>query len=154
MLAKFAMTTAPVTLNTIGYQATTMHDFLRTLTDARVTLLVDVRRVASSRRPGFAKTSLTANLASVGIDYLHLRDLGTPKDGRIAARAGRVAEMHAIYERHLQEPAAQLALSEAVAVASERKAALLCYEARACVCHRRIVADLIHERTGVEVVDL
>ena len=124
------------------------------LKTAGVRLLIDVRAVAASRRAGFSKTLLAGSLHEAGIDYLHLRDLGTPKDGRIAARAGRVAEMHAIYERHLEEPVAQLALSEAAAVASERKAALLCYEAEASICHRRIVADLIRDRTGVEVVDL
>ena len=141
-------------LATIGYEAAPQGDVIERLKAAGVDIVIDVRAVAASRRAGFSKTLLAGSLHEAGIDYLHLRDLGTPKDGRIAARAGRVAEMHAIYERHLEEPVAQLALSEAAAIASERKAALLCYEARASVCHRRIVADLIRERTGVEVVDL
>jgi uncharacterized protein (DUF488 family) len=141
-------------LATIGYEAATQADVIERLKRAGVDIVVDVRAVASSRRAGFSKTLLAGSLAEAGIDYLHLRDLGTPKDGRIAARAGRVREMHAIFERHMEEPEAQLALAYATEVAAQRKAALLCYEADAAVCHRRIVANLIHERTGIGVIDL
>jgi uncharacterized protein (DUF488 family) len=141
-------------LATIGYEAATQADVIGRLKDAGVDIVIDVRAVAASRRAGFSKTLLTASLNDAGIDYLHLRDLGTPKDGRIAARAGRVKEMHAIFERHLEEPQAQLALAYATEVAAQRKAALLCYEADAAVCHRRIVANLIADRTDVEIVDL
>src|SRR5919107_1653004 len=92
---------------TIGYEGTTMERFLGELTGAGVELLVDVRAVASSRRPGFSKTALAANLKTVGIDYLHLRGLGTPADGRAAARAGKHAEMHRIFREHMASDAAQ-----------------------------------------------
>ncbi|HEX6859690.1 MAG TPA: DUF488 domain-containing protein [Caulobacteraceae bacterium] len=141
-------------LATIGYEAATQGDVIQRLKDAGVDIVIDVRAVAASRRAGFSKTLLAGSLNEAGIDYLHLRDLGTPKEGRIAARAGRVAEMHRIFEAHLEEPAAQLALAEAAQIASNRKAALLCYEAEAGVCHRRIVADLIQEKTGAKIVDL
>jgi uncharacterized protein (DUF488 family) len=97
---------------------------------------------------------LAASLAEAGIDYVHLRDLGTPKPGRDAARHGRISEMRAIFEDHLAEPAAQLQLAQATAISQERSAALLCYEADAAGCHRRIVAERIREATGCEVVDL
>ena len=77
------------TLYTIGYQSTTVAEFLNSLTDHKVERLVDVRRIASSRRPGFAKSSLRANLESVGIEYQHLREVGTPAEGRAAARASQ-----------------------------------------------------------------
>ena len=147
-------TTVPHPLATIGYEAATQGDVIERLKAAGVDIVIDVRAIAASRRAGFSKTLLAGSLQDAGIDYLHLRDLGTPRDGRIAARAGRVKEMHAIFERHLEEPVAQLALAEAAEVATDRRAALLCYEADAAVCHRRIVANLIAERTGVEVVDL
>ena len=142
MLSKIAMTTAPVTLNTIGYQATTMHDFLRTLTDARVTLLVDVRRVASSRRPGFAKTSLTANLASVGIDYLHLRSIGTPADGRAAARSGKHDVMKQIYREHLETEEARDGIVHLLSLLdSGRPLCIMCFEHDPTHCHRMLIAE-------------
>jgi uncharacterized protein (DUF488 family) len=121
---------------------------------AGVEVLVDVRAVASSRRAGFSKGLLAASAAAAGIDYVHLRDLGTPKAGRDAARKGRTAEMLAIYEAHLAEPAAQLALAKAVEIAGARRAALLCYEAQAACCHRTVVAGRLREALGCEVVDL
>ena len=75
-------------LFTIGYEQTPAKSVLDELEAAGVKLLVDVRAVASSRRPGFSKNQLAAGLDERGISYLHLRGLGTPKDGRDAARGG------------------------------------------------------------------
>ena len=141
-------------LATIGYERAALDEVIGRLKAARVEVVVDVRAVASSRRAGFSKTLLAASLAEAGVDYVHLRALGTPKAGRQAARAGRTGEMHRIFEAHLAEPEAQLALTQATEIASSRKAALLCYEAEAKDCHRAIVADRIRERIGCEVEDL
>jgi uncharacterized protein (DUF488 family) len=147
-------TALPRELATIGYEAATQADVIGRLKAAGVEVVIDVRAIAASRRAGFSKTLLAGSLHDAGIDYVHLRALGTPKPGRDAARKGDIAGMTAIFEEHLQEPAAQLALSEAASVAAERKTALLCFEADARGCHRRIVADLIKERIGAEIVDL
>jgi len=141
-------------LATIGYEAATQAEVIERLKRARVEVVIDVRAVAASRRAGFSKTLLAASLVDAGIDYVHFRELGTPKPGRDAARKGHVAEMRAIFEDHLAEPGAQLQLAQATEIAMERKAALLCYEAEAAGCHRRIVAERIQETTGIEVEDL
>lgn len=136
-------------LATIGYEGKTLDELLDQLGDAGVELLIDVRAVAASRRPGFSKTALAGALRERGIDYLHLRPLGTPKAGREAARKGRTGEMRAIYERHLEEAEAQLAFEQADAAARERPAALLCYERAWQECHRAILADRLAERGHV-----
>jgi uncharacterized protein (DUF488 family) len=141
-------------LATIGYEKATLPDVIGRLQAAGVKVVIDVRAVAASRRAGFSKTLLSGSLAEAGIAYRHLRALGTPKAGRQAARAGRTGEMHAIFEEQLATPEAQLQLAEAIEIAAETRAALLCFEADAKDCHRRIVAERISERTGVEVVDL
>lgn len=141
-------------LATIGYEKQTQDVVIGRLKDAGVELLIDVRAVAASRRAGFSKTLLAASLNEAGIEYLHLRQLGTPKPGREAARHGRIAEMRAIFEKHLEEPGAQLELARATELTSERKVALLCYEADANGCHRLIVAERICERLGCAIVNL
>jgi uncharacterized protein (DUF488 family) len=138
----------------IGYEQQTLPDVIGRLKKAKVELVIDVRAVAASRRPGFSKSMLAATLAEHGIDYVHLRQLGTPKEGRLAARAGRTAEMHKIFERHLQEPEAQLELARAGELASKRRVALLCYEADAACCHRAIVADRLRERLDFTIANL
>lgn len=145
---------SPGPLATIGYETDTLDGMIGRLKAAGVETVVDVRAVAASRRPGFSKTMLGNSLRAEGIDYVHLRPLGTPKAGREAARRGRTDEMREIFHAHLAEPAAQVALGEATALASERRIALLCYEAEARCCHRAIVADEIRARLKCEVVDL
>jgi uncharacterized protein (DUF488 family) len=144
-----------VEIATVGYQGATVHTFLEALGAARVELLVDVRAVASSRRPGFAKSALAANLQGAGIEYLHLRDLGTPAPGRAAARAGRHLEMHRIFLAHLDTPSAQAAL-EALAdiVRSGRRVCLLCFEADAAHCHRSLVAQAVGALVPIRVLHL
>ena len=140
-------------LFTIGYEGKTVEELLDRLQESSVALLIDVRAVAASRRPGFSKTALAGVLKERGIDYLHLRPLGTPKAGREAARKGRIAEMRAIFDEQLATPEAELALAQAKAAASERPSALLCFEADAEHCHRRIVAEHMAAE-GFEILDL
>lgn len=139
---------------TIGYEQATQAQVIGALKAAGVKLVIDVRAVAASRRAGFSKSILAASLKDEGIDYRHLRALGTPKAGRDAARAGRTAEMHAIFEAHLAEPEAAVALAETAEIAAARPAALLCYEADAGHCHRRILTDRLAAGGDFEVVDL
>jgi uncharacterized protein (DUF488 family) len=143
------------TVATVGYQAATVDSFLRALQAAGVELLVDVRAVASSRRPGFSKSSLAANLAAVGIGYVHLRGLGTPAAGRAAARAGRHARMRSIFREHLRTLEAQAELDELRELASAgRRVCLLCFEADPQHCHRTLVAEALAARMPIEVLEL
>jgi uncharacterized protein (DUF488 family) len=133
-----------ITVATIGYQAARVGSFLEALRQGAVELVADVRAVASSRRPGFAKSRLAANLAEAGIGYVHLRGLGTPAEGRAAARAGRYEDMRAIYGDHLATPEAQVELQQlAELVRSGRCVCLLCFEADPAHCHRTLVAGAL-----------
>jgi uncharacterized protein (DUF488 family) len=84
---------------------------------------------------------LASSLAEAGIAYTHLRALGTPKPGRLAARRGDVATLATIYAAHLATPEAEAALAEAAALADAGPCCLLCFEADPAFCHRTIVAD-------------
>jgi uncharacterized protein (DUF488 family) len=142
-------------LFTIGYQGATPGGFLRALEDAQIELLIDIRAVASSRRPGFSKSKLAASVSDVGIEYLHLRALGTPAEGRAAARAGHHAEMRKIFLGHMATPDAQAALEDvAQIISSGRRVCLLCFEADPAHCHRSIVAAMLAERMPVETTHL
>jgi Uncharacterized conserved protein len=141
-------------LATIGYESATQADVIARLKSAGVEVLIDVRAIAASRRAGFSKTLLAASLNEAGIGYVHLRQLGTPKPGRDAARKGRIGEMHAIFEDHMAEPAAQLELAKATEIAREKKTALLCYEADHAGCHRAILAARIRDALGCEIEPL
>ena len=141
-------------LFTIGYEGATQADVIRRLKAADVKLLVDVRAVASSRRAGFSKTILGSSLEAEGVGYRHLRSLGTPKAGRDAARKGHVAEMRAIFDEHLTEPAAQLQMIELRELATSKRVALLCFEADHAGCHRAVLAEQLSAEDGFEIINL
>lgn len=143
---------AMTTIYTIGYEATTMADFLAALTKAGVKRVIDVRALPLSRRPGFSKSSLAASLKEAGIDYVHLKALGTPKRGRDAAKKGDVATLTAVYDDQLALPEAQAAAAQMLDLAQDTPSALLCYEREPEHCHRTLLLDAVGE--GVEVVDL
>ena len=94
------MTATP--LFTIGYEQATPAAVLGELKRAKVKLLVDTRAVAASRRPGFSKRQLAAALDEQGIGYLHLQKLGTPAEGRQAARSGDLDTLWRIYDKHIK----------------------------------------------------
>jgi uncharacterized protein (DUF488 family) len=145
----------PSPLFTIGYEQARSDAVLAELKKAKVELLVDVRAVAASRRPGFSKRQLAAGLDEHGIGYLHLRALGTPKEGRLAARSGDLKSLWRIYEKHLKTPEARAELDELTALAkSGRRLCLLCYERDVNHCHRRRVAEIVQDRAGVKVKNL
>ena len=142
-------------LFTIGYEQTPAKAVLDELEQAGVKLLVDVRAVAASRRPGFSKNQLAAGLDARGISYLHLRGLGTPKEGRLAAHSGDMKTLWRIYEKHLKTADAREELHELTdLVKSGRRVCLLCYERDVNHCHRRRIAELVQERTGSKVQNL
>ncbi|GLK71135.1 DUF488 domain-containing protein [Ancylobacter dichloromethanicus] len=142
-------------LFTIGYEQVSSAAVLDTLSEAGVELLVDVRAVAASRRAGFSKSHLAAGVAERGIGYLHLRGLGTPAEGRQAARSGHYDQLRRIYDAHLATPTAQGQLDElAELVKTGRRVCVLCFERHPEHCHRLMIAELVCERVGVGVAHL
>jgi uncharacterized protein (DUF488 family) len=139
-------------LFTIGYEQAKSASVIGELQRAGVGLVVDTRAVAASRRPGFSKRQLAAGLDERGIAYLHLRGLGTPAEGRQAARSGRFEELFRIYEEHLATPQAREELDELTGIVrSGRRVCLLCFERSHEHCHRRRIAELVCERLDVPV---
>src|SRR4051794_10295000 len=137
---------------TIGYEGTTVPEFLAALKEAGVSQVIDVRALPLSRRPGFSKSPLRAALEEAGIEYVHLKALGTPAEGRSAARAGRHEDMARIYAGQLELPEAIAQGAQMIALAGERPSALLCFEREPAQCHRTLLLDAV--APDAEVVHL
>ena len=137
-------------LYTIGYEGVAQADLIAALEAAGVRRLIDVRQLPLSRRPGFSKTPLRSALAEHGIDYVHLKALGTPPEGREAARRGRHAEMARIYRATLADPAAMAEAERMKALAGEVPSALLCFEREPAHCHRQVLIDAVAADAEVE----
>ncbi|OAN51618.1 DUF488 domain-containing protein [Sphingobium sp. TCM1] len=137
---------------TIGYEGATQAELIATLTQAGVRLLADVRAVPLSRRPGFSKNILAAGLREAGIDYVGLKALGTPAEGREAARKGHHARLAEIYARQLDLPEAIVQAEQLKDMAAETPTALLCFERDPAACHRSLLLDAV--LPDAEQVDL
>jgi uncharacterized protein (DUF488 family) len=137
---------------TIGYEGATMDEFLSALRTAGVERVIDVRALPLSRRPGFSKAPLRNALSEAGIEYVHLKALGTPAEGRAAARAGRHSDLERIYAGQLELPEAMAQSAQMLDLATERPSALLCFEREPAQCHRTLLLDAVAK--GAEIVHL
>lgn len=137
---------------TIGYEGATQREVIAALQAAGVERVIDVRAVPLSRKPGFSKNGLAASLRNAGIDYVHLKALGTPPEGREAARKGRHGDLERVYAAQLDTPEAGADAARMTALAKEKPSVLLCFERDPLRCHRTLLRlSVIPE---VEAVDL
>jgi len=139
-------------LFTIGYEGATQAELIAALQQAGVARVIDVRAVPMSRKPGFSKNILAAGLKEAGIDYVHLKALGTPPAGREAARKGKMDVMKAIYAEQLETPEASADAARMIALAGEKPSALLCFERDPAGCHRTPLHEVV--MPDAEVIDL
>ncbi|MES5048417.1 DUF488 domain-containing protein [Rhizobium nepotum] len=130
---------------TIGYEGTDIERFVETLTTVGVEVVADVRAVPLSRKKGFSKNSLRDHLESAGIKYLAMQELGDPKEGREAAKAGNFDRFRTIYSAHVDQPESAAAIERLVALSEEQAVCLLCFERDPKTCHRFIIG----ERMGI-----
>jgi uncharacterized protein (DUF488 family) len=141
-----------VKLFTIGYEKATQPELIAALQAAGVERVIDVRAVPLSRRPGFSKNILAAGLREAGIDYVLLKALGTPPEGREAARKHDHATLVRVYAGQLETPEAMAQGAMMLDLAAEKPSALLCYERDPAECHRTLLIAAIAPEA--EVVDL
>lgn len=150
-----AKSTKPRPLFTIGYELAKPAAVLNELKRAKIDLLVDTRAVAASRRPGFSKRQLAASLDEAGIGYIHLQKLGTPAEGRAAARDGDFDRLWRIYDKHIKKAEPQDALGELTTlIRSGKRVVLLCYCRDPKTCHRSRIVASVRKRVPVKVDDL
>ena len=134
---------------TIGYEKSTIDDFVSRLADAEIEVLVDVRELPLSRKKGFSKNGLNAAVREAGIDYLHVKALGDPKPGREAARAGN--QFVEIFTQHMDGEDAQAALNELADTVRGKRVCLTCFERHHEGCHRKIVAERLSALVGARI---
>ena len=140
--------TAGAELYTIGYEGRTVEDFVEDLQLANVEVLVDVRELPHSRRPGFSKSKLSEQVSGAGVEYMHLRSLGSPRDSRRRLReSGDFNTFSREYTNHLQTNGEDVyALLELIN--SGRRAAIMCFERDHTQCHRSLLVSVLLAQPG------
>lgn len=134
----------------VGYEGLTVSEYVQVLRDLYVTTLVDVRLNAISRKPGFSKTRLKGYLADAGIQYLHYRELGNPKDNRKGfwddpSTGSHVQSVNHFKNLILCDDYKISLLNNLKNMSQCENVALLCYEKAPEKCHRTVLIDIIHE---------
>jgi len=137
---------------TIGYEKATQGELIAALEQAGVKRVIDVRAVPLSRRPGFSKNVLANGLAEHDIDYVLLKALGTPPEGREAARKHDLKTLDRVYSGQLEEPEAIVQAQQMLDLAAHKPSALLCFERDPSGCHRTLLLRKI--APDAEVVNL
>lgn len=116
------------------------------LTEQGVQVLVDVRLTPLSRKPGLSKRRLAERLAESGIDYLHLKALGNPKENRQPFWDGRVKDGCEAFSELLGSDEPQAALQTIADLMAASTVAILCFERDHDRCHRQVVTDRVTDR--------
>jgi uncharacterized protein (DUF488 family) len=135
---------------TIGYEKQRIDRFIATLQAAGIRRVVDVRDVAWSHNPSYAKKKLEQSLTKAAIAYTHLQALGNPKAGREAAKAGETDQFHEVFGAHLASDEAQAALVQLKQMAEVEKTCMMCLESDPERCHRILICEAL-QRDGVEI---
>ena len=140
---------------TIGHSTLTIKQFLGMLSSFQIELLVDVRSFPGSRRyPHFNKEKLRSSLASGGIEYMHMPDLGgrrktRPDSKNVAWRN----ESFRGYADYMETAAFREAIDRLIERARDRRTAIMCAEAVWWRCHRSLIADYL-KAAGITVTHI
>lgn len=134
-----------------GYEGRDIDSFVASLVDSRIDVVADVRLTPISRKKGFSKTRLGEALAEAGIEYMHLRGLGNPKDNREPFWDGRVEVGRARFRGLLRSEKAQADLDRLAEHARASRVAVMCFEKDESRCHRQVVLEMVHSRVSVPV---
>lgn len=148
-------TATSTTVYTIGHSTHPIDEFLAILRAHSIARLVDVRTVPRSRRnPQFEQSSLEASLVGAGIEYRHMKSLGGLRKTRADSvnTAWRNASFRG-YADYMQSPEFAAAIEDLVALAGEKRTAVMCAEAVPWRCHRSLIGDALIVR-DVDVVDI
>lgn len=143
---------AMTSLFTIGYEGASLAEFLHRLNTAGVSVLVDVRELPLSRRRGFSKSQLAEQLERHGIQYVHKRELGAPREIRHELRA--TGDYRAYFQRFNAYLRTQRAALERLVDECVGAVVLMCFERDPKECHRSAVARELGKLAAVEPVHL
>lgn len=135
-----------------GYEGRDTNDLREALATWRIDALADVRLTPISRKAGFSKSKLRELCESAGVDYLHLKELGNPKDNRPGYATSGAEGMGARNRFRETVLSTEVARASLVDLAERRdrgdRVLVLCFEADEACCHRQ---EVLHAVRDLEV---
>jgi uncharacterized protein (DUF488 family) len=131
-------------LFTIGYEGISLEEYLVRLLKNDVRVLVDVRNNPLSMKYGFSKSQLKKYCASVGIDYVHIPEVGIQSDQRQELNTqSDYDKLFAVYRKNNLSKTTNSQNDILNLLKQHKRIALTCFEANICQCHRKHLAEAI-----------
>ena len=133
-------------LFTIGYEGRSIDEYLNILIENNIKVLCDVRKNPFSRKYGFSKQSLQKKITELGMEYLHIPELGIDLKWRKNLNTKQdYKKLFFIYEKDTL-PLKENQLQEILKNLNEKKRiALTCFEAESSLCHRHCVSTKLNQ---------
>lgn len=137
-------------LYTIGYEGKNSSEFLKVLQNANISMVIDIRENPQSRKKGFSKKKLAEILNENGIQYIHIAELGTPKEIRVEYQnSGNIERLLDQYRNYLEENPGYIdTLLETI---GDNSACLLCFEKLPTECHRFVLSEYLYFNQGMAI---
>lgn len=143
-----------IQLFTIGYEGLKLETYINSLIKNDIRLLCDVRQNPVSRKYGFSKKTLSAGLPKLGIEYIHIPELGIDSDRRrFLQDQSDFCELFKQYSSELSQRKHELSLLYKL-LEQHKRVALTCFEREHTDCHRHCISDKLTECHGIKVVHL
>lgn len=131
-------------LFTIGYEGISLEEYLVRLLKNDVKVLVDVRKNPLSMKYGFSKSQLKKYCASLGIEYVHIPEVGIPGDQRQELNTqSDYDQLFNVYRKNNLSKTADQQNEILNLLKQHKRIALTCFEANICQCHRKHLAEAI-----------
>lgn len=133
-----------IVLFTIGYEGITLEAYLNKLIKKNIKVLCDVRKNALSMKYGFSKSQLKNACNGVGIEYIHIPEVGIDSEQRQELNTQiDYDSLFQIYkEKNLKESIdSQTKILNLLT--NNKRIALTCFEADICQCHRKHLSEAI-----------
>ncbi len=141
-------------LFTIGYEGKTIENFINTLIQNNVRMLIDVRKNPISRKFGFSKNKLKHIVETVGIEYFHIPDLGIESKDRVMLKTKEdYSKLFETYKTSLEQKEVQFKQLYSL-FSVKHRVALMCFEKEAEMCHRHVIRDNIVKKYNIRSIDL
>lgn len=131
-------------LFTIGYEGVSLEAYMNKLIQNGVSVLVDVRNNAQSMKYGFSKSTLLKVCEGIGIEYVHIPEVGIVSDKRKKLEVQ--SDYDALFEEYKEGNLTQTISKQseiALLLKDKSRIALTCFEADICQCHRKPLAESI-----------
>lgn len=141
-------------LFTIGYEGLSFEKYVNQLINHDVRLLCDVRNNPFSRKFGFSKGMLSYRLPKLGIEYIHIPELGIVSESRNNLETkSDYLELFKVYRKSLPQKKESLEMLSKL-LDQHKRIALTCFEKQHNLCHRHCVSEYMEDAKEIKAIHL